>query len=217
MNTRTVPLLIFLVLFLDQAVKFYIKTNFVLGEAIDVFSWFQIVFIENEGAAWGAKLSDWLPISDRSGKLALTLFRIVAIGGISYWTYSSLKKRANSWLLTAQSLILAGALGNIIDSVFYGLLFTDSWGQIAQFLPPVGYEGFFHGKVVDMIYFPLIDTTWPEWVPIKGGSPFRFFDAVFNIADVSISTGVGILLVFGSKAFPKEAENNPESAQQQPS
>jgi signal peptidase II len=217
MNTRTVPLLIFLVLFLDQAVKFYIKTNFVLGESIDVFSWFHIVFIENEGAAWGAKLSDWLPISDRTGKLALTLFRIVAIGGISYWTYSSLKKRANAWLLTAQSLILAGALGNIIDSVFYGLLFTDSWGQIAQFLPPVGYEGFFHGKVVDMIYFPLIDTTWPEWVPIKGGSPFRFFDAVFNIADVSISTGVGILLVFGSKAFPKQAENNPESAQQQPS
>ncbi len=217
MNTRTVPLLIFLVLFLDQAVKFYIKTNFVLGESIDVFSWFHIVFIENEGAAWGAKLSDWLPISDRSGKLALTLFRIVAIGGISFWTYSSLKKRANAWLLTAQSLILAGALGNIIDSVFYGLLFTDSWGQIAQFLPPVGYEGFFHGKVVDMIYFPLIDTTWPEWVPIKGGSPFRFFDAVFNIADVSISTGVGILLVFGSKAFPKEAENNQESAQQQPS
>jgi signal peptidase II len=217
MNTRTVPLLIFLVLFLDQAVKFYIKTNFVLGESIDVFSWFHIVFIENEGAAWGAKLSDWLPISDRSGKLALTLFRIVAIGGISYWTYSSLKKRANAWLLTAQSLILAGALGNIIDSVFYGLLFTDSWGQIAQFLPPVGYEGFFHGKVVDMIYFPLIDTTWPEWVPIKGGSPFRFFDAVFNIADVSISPAVGILLVFGSKAFPKEAENNPESAQQQPS
>ncbi|MEY3039547.1 MAG: hypothetical protein RLZZ593_689 [Bacteroidota bacterium] len=217
MNTRTVPLLIFLVLFLDQAVKFYIKTNFILGESIDVFSWFHIVFIENEGAAWGAKLSDWLPISDRSGKLALTLFRIVAIGGISYWTYSSLKKRANAWLLTAQSLILAGALGNIIDSVFYGLLFTDSWGQIAQFLPPVGYEGFFHGKVVDMIYFPLIDTTWPEWVPIKGGSPFRFFDAVFNIADVSISTGVGILLVFGSKAFPKQAENNPESAQQQPS
>jgi len=217
MNTRTVPLLIFFVLFLDQAVKFYIKTNFVLGESIDVFSWFHIVFIENEGAAWGAKLSDWLPISDRSGKLALTLFRIVAIGGISFWTYSSLKKRANAWLLTAQSLILAGALGNIIDSVFYGLLFTDSWGQIAQFLPPVGYEGFFHGKVVDMIYFPLIDTTWPEWVPIKGGSPFRFFDAVFNIADVSISTGVGILLVFGSKAFPKEAENNQESAQQQPS
>ena len=214
MNTRTVPLLIFLVLFLDQAVKFYIKTNFVLGESIDVFSWFHIVFIENEGAAWGAKLSDLLPISDRTGKLALTLFRIVAIGGISYWTYRSLKKGANSWLLTAQSLILAGALGNIIDSVFYGLLFTDSWGQIAQFLPPVGYEGFFHGKVVDMIYFPLIDTTWPEWVPIKGGSPFRFFDAVFNIADVSISTGVGILLVFGSKAFPKEVENNPESAQQ---
>jgi signal peptidase II len=214
MNTRTVPLLIFLVLFLDQAVKFYIKTNFVLGESIDVFSWFHIVFIENEGAAWGAKLSDLLPISDRTGKLALTLFRIVAIGGIGYWTYNSLKKGANSWLLTAQSLILAGALGNIIDSVFYGLLFTDSWGQIAQFLPPVGYEGFFHGKVVDMIYFPLIDTTWPEWVPVKGGSPFRFFDAVFNIADVSISTGVGILLVFGSKAFPKEVENNPESAQQ---
>ena len=92
MNTRTVPLLIFLVLFLDQAVKFYIKTNFVLGESIDVFSWFHIVFIENEGAAWGAKLSDLLPISDRTGKLALTLFRIVAIGGIGYWTYNSLKK-----------------------------------------------------------------------------------------------------------------------------
>lgn len=209
MNTRTVPLLIFLVLLLDQAVKFYIKTSFVLGESVDVFSWFHIVFVENEGAAWGAKLSDWLPISDRSGKLALTLFRIFAIGGIGYWTYNSLKKGANSWLLTAQSLILAGAIGNIIDSVFYGLLFTDSWGQLAQFLPPVGYEGLFHGKVVDMIYFPLFDTTWPEWVPIKGGTPFRFFDAVFNIADVSISTGVGILLVFGSKAFPKEQADQP--------
>ncbi|WP_209401589.1 lipoprotein signal peptidase [Pseudozobellia sp. WGM2] len=203
MGLKKSLLLIIAVLLIDQISKVYIKTHFVLGESIEVFSWFKILFIENSGAAWGAKLSDFLPLSEPVGKLILTVFRLFAVAGIGYWLYDTIKKQSSKILILAVSLIFAGALGNIIDSVFYGVIFNDSYQQVATAFSEEPYGGFFYGKVVDMLYFPLIDTTWPEWVPYFGGNDFRFFEPVFNIADMAISTGVGILIVFNKKAFGK--------------
>ncbi len=206
MSLKKSALLILLILVIDQWSKIYIKTHFVLGESIDVFNWFKILFIENEGAAWGAKLSDLLPISDKVGKLVLTIFRLFAICGIGYWLYDVIRKKMSRTLVIAVSLIFAGALGNIIDSVFYGMLFNQSYNEVASLFSSEPYGSLFYGKVVDMLYFPLIDTTWPDWMPYLGGSNFRFFEPVFNIADTAISTGVGILLIFNKKAFKENAE-----------
>jgi len=196
-------LLIALILLIDQVTKIYIKTHFVLGESVEVFSWFRILFIENEGAAWGTKLSDLLPIADSTGKLILTVFRLLAIMGIGYWLIDIVRKNSSATLVIAVSLIFAGALGNILDSVFYGMLFNGSQNQVATLFAEKPYGSLFYGRVVDMLYFPMIDTTWPEWIPSIGGHPFRFFEPVFNIADTAISTGVGILIVFNKKAFRK--------------
>ena len=201
MSIKKSFLIIVLVLLVDQVSKIYIKTHFALGDSYEVFEWFKIHFIENSGAAWGAKLNDFLPISENTAKLILTLFRLFAVAGIGYWLFDSIKKQSSRTLVLAVSLIFAGALGNIIDSVFYGVFFNDSIGQVATLFSEDPYGGLFFGKVVDMLYFPMIDSTWPAWVPYFGGSNFSFFDPVFNVADTAISTGVGILLVFNKKAF----------------
>ena len=201
MSIKKSFLIIILVLLVDQVSKIYIKTHFALGDSYEVFEWFKIHFIENSGAAWGAKLNDFLPISEDTAKLILTVFRLFAVAGIGYWLFDSIKKQSSRTLVLAVSLIFAGALGNIIDSVFYGVLFNDSIGQVATLFSEEPYGGLFFGKVVDMLYFPMIDSTWPSWVPYFGGSNFSFFDPVFNVADTAISTGVGILLVFNKKAF----------------
>jgi signal peptidase II len=199
MNLKKSLLIISLVLMVDQISKFYVKTHFSLGDSIKVFDWFQILFVENEGMAWGAK------IPGEYGKLFLTLFRLVAIVGIGYWLWDSVRKNMSKILIVAIALIFAGAFGNIIDSVLYGIIFNDSHHQVATLFPSEGaYGTIFHGKVVDMLYFPLWKGYLPEWLPIWGGKFFTFFDPVFNIADMSISTGVGLLIVFNKRAFPKK-------------
>ena len=179
MNLKKTILLAVVILVLDQWSKIFIKTHFTYQEEIQVFSWFKIFFIENRGAAWGTQLSDFLPIGERSAKFGLTLFRLFAIVGIAIWGYRSALKKAPSLLLIAIALIFSGALGNIIDSVFYGKLFTVSTPySVATFAWDSsigGYDNFFYGRVVDMLYFPLIDTTWPDWVPFLGSKPLRFF------------------------------------------
>ena len=214
MNLKKSLIIIILILLVDQISKVYIKTSFILGEAHEVFSWFKILFIENEGAAWGTKLSDILPISESVGKLILTIFRIFAVFGIGYWLWDIIRKQSPRTLILAVSLIFAGAVGNIIDSVFYGVIFDHSNGQVATLFADETYGSLFHGKVVDMLYFPMVDTTWPNWVPSVGGQRFRFFEPVFNVADTAISTGVGILIVFNKKAFPKKDETKAEVADQ---
>ena len=206
MSKKQTFLLVALILFIDQASKIYIKTHFELGQELKIFDWFRIYFIENEGMAWGAKLSDISSfISDSSAKLSLTIFRIFAVCGIGYWLYQSLHKKTSKILTVALALVFSGALGNIIDSVFYGILFDGSLGQTATLFPTEGYANLFHGKVVDMLYFPLFKGYFPEWIPFFGGNYFSFFNPVFNIADMAISTGVGLLLVFNKKVFPKSS------------
>ena len=190
MSLKKSLIIVILILLVDQISKIYIKTSFILGESHDVFSWFKILFIENEGAAWGTKLSDLLPIAEPAGKLVLTIFRIFAVFGIGYWLWDIIRKQSPRTLILAVSLIFAGAVGNIIDSVFYGIIFDHSNGQVATLFADEPYGSLFHGKVVDMLYFPLVDTTWPDWVPSWGGQRFRFFEPVFNIADTAISTGL---------------------------
>jgi len=201
MSLKKATFLIILILLIDQISKIYIKTNFILGEEVNVVNWFRILFVENEGMAWGAK------IPGEYGKLLLTLFRLGAIVGIGYWLWDSVRNNGSRVLITAIAFIFAGALGNIIDSVFYGIIFDDSYGHVAQLFPESGgYGTLFHGKVVDMLYFPLYNGILPSWIPFWGGEQFSFFDPVFNVADTAISVGVGLLLVFNKKAFPKKDE-----------
>jgi signal peptidase II len=199
MSLRKAYLLIFIILIVDQASKIYIKTNFILGEEVEVFKWFKILFIENEGMAWGTK------IPGVYGKLFLTLFRLAAVSGIGYWLWDSVeRKHSSNYLIVSIALIFAGAFGNIIDSVFYGVIFDDSHQQLATLFAENPYGTWFHGQVVELFYFPFVkDYPMPDWVPFIGGRPFTFFNAIFNVADMSISTGVGILIFFNKKAFHK--------------
>ena len=212
MTLKKSALIVILILLVYQISKIYVKTTFTYQQSVEVFSWFKILFIENEGAAWGAKLSDIFPIADSTGKLILTVFRLFAVGGIGYWLFDTIKKQAPKVLILAVSLIFAGALGNIIDSVFYGVLFDESYGKVATLFSDDAYSSLFHGKVVDMLYFPIVqDAVWPSWIPVIGGNTFSFFEPVFNVADTAISTGVGILLVFNKKAFGSKNDKSVEA------
>ena len=200
MKARHITLIILLVVVADQALKFYIKTNYYLNEHHDILgSWFRLHFVENEGMAYGWKFGG------ESGKMILTLFRLGAVIFGVWYLGSIIKKKYSRGFIISASLIFAGALGNLIDSMFYGLLFEESIQgsySVAKFLPAHGYAGFLHGKVVDMLYFPIIrEAHFPAWVPFWGGDEFEFFRPIFNLADASISTGVITILLFQKRFF----------------
>lgn len=185
--------LIFLaVLVIDQVIKVTVKTNMFMHERIKVTDWFYILFTENPGMAFGWEFFD---------KLFLTLFRIVAVIAIGYYIRKVIQKGVPTGYVVCLSLILAGAFGNIVDCVFYGLIFNNPPVPfVAEFVPiGTGYESIFHGRVVDMFYFPLIETNWPDWMPIVGGEHFVFFSPIFNFADAAISCGIVALLLFYHK------------------
>jgi signal peptidase II len=183
---------------LDQIIKIYVKTHFALGEEVVVFDWFRIHFTENNGMAMGFEFGG------KAGKLFLTLFRLVAVSAIVYWLMGAIRSKTHNAVIVAISLIFSGAVGNIIDSVFYGVLFDSSNHKVATLFSDTPYGDLFYGKVVDMFYFPLWQGTLPEWIPFMGGELFTFFQYIFNPADAFISVGVALLFVFNKQAFPKE-------------
>ena len=211
MSLKKAALFIFIILLIDQVSKIYIKTHFVLGEDVDVLSWFKIFFVENKGMAWGTKLNDIFPfLSENTAKVSLTIFRICAIFGLVYWLYKTVRSKGPKVLIISLIFIMAGAIGNIIDSVFYGVLFNNSSTQVATFLgTEPGYAPLLYGQVVDMLYLPIWNGYLPEWIPFVGGDFFTFFEPVFNIADVSICIGFIILIFWNKTAFSsaKEEEN----------
>ncbi|HRO42488.1 MAG TPA: lipoprotein signal peptidase [Flavipsychrobacter sp.] len=206
MKYRHAILIVLLILVIDQASKVYIKTNFYYGEEVKVAGdWFRLHFIENEGMAFGMKLSQ-----GTIGKLILTLFRLFAVIFGFFLLKKIVVKGYTKGAIICGSLILAGALGNLIDSIFYGMIFTESSFHIARMVPfGEGYGALFHGRVVDMLYFPLVDTKLPGWIPLVGGKNFAFFEPVFNIADAAISVGVITLLVFQKRLLQKNEVQEP--------
>jgi len=189
---RMAMLIVIAILLIDQIIKIWVKTNMTLHEVISVTSWFKICFIENNGMAYGMEIGS---------KLLFSLFRIVAISVGVYYLYLQTIRRAKFGYIACLALVIAGAVGNVIDCMFYGLIFNASSEYYTSFVVPfgTGYAPFLMGKVVDMFYFPLIVTTWPEWIPVYGGSEFIFFSPIFNFADASISVGVVLLLLFYRK------------------
>lgn len=189
--------LIFLILLADQVLKIWVKTTMTIGQEHHIFGhWFILHFIENNGMAFGMELGG------EFGKLALSIFRIIASVAIAWYIGHLIKNNAPSGLVLAVSAIFAGAVGNIIDSAFYGMIFSESYFQPAVMFPPEGgYSGFLHGRVVDMLYFPVIRGAWPDWSPIRPGESFLFFRPVFNLADSAVTTGVLAIIVFQKKFF----------------
>ncbi|HEY9258657.1 lipoprotein signal peptidase [Chitinophaga sp.] len=208
MKYRHVVFIVILILVIDQTLKFWIKTHMFMQQEFVIFpNWFRIHFIENEGMAYGLKFGGDF------GKILLTMFRLVAVVVGFVYMKKLIKEKYSTGLLICGSLILAGAAGNLIDSMFYGIIFNDSIGyEVAKFMPSGGgYGSFLHGRVVDMLYFPIYEGYLPNWVPFKGGDYFVFFRPVFNVADAAISTGVVAILLFQKRFFgkhmqPKEVE-----------
>ncbi len=211
--TKKSILVVVIILILDQALKIWVKTHMMIGEEIPIFDhWFLLHFIENNGMAFGMELAG------RSGKFLLSIFRLVAIVAIGWYISRLIRQKAPAGLVVAVSMIFAGALGNIIDSAFYGMIFDDSYFHVARLFPDEGgYATFLHGKVVDMLYFPIIKGRFPEWFPFWGGEDFIFFRPVFNISDSAITVGVGIILLFYRRFFRHEegTEEKPEGGTDQ--
>lgn len=203
MKLRNTILIIALIIIADQALKIWIKTSFPFGNTgITGLDWFQLYFIENKGMAWGWEFGgEW-------GKMVLTLFRLAAVIFGTWYLYKIVQKKYSRGFIVCASLIYAGALGNLIDSMFYGLIFEETtYSYVAKIFPADGYAGFLHGRVVDMLYFPIIKSTFPSWMPFIGGDDFEFFSPIFNIADASISIGVITLFVFQKRFFKKHKED----------
>jgi len=177
------------ILVIDQVIKIWVKTHMTLHEQIEIFSWFKIVFIENNGMAYGMEIGS---------KLVLSLFRVVAVSVLGYYIVQQVRKQARYGYIVCLSMVMAGAAGNIFDSMFYGLIFNASSEFYTSYFVPfgTGYAPFLMGQVVDMFYFPLIVTTWPDWVPMFGGQPYVFFSPIFNFADAAISVSVVLVLLF---------------------
>jgi len=205
----TAVLIVLAVLVIDQVLKIWVKTHMTLHESIEIASWFKITFIENNGMAFGMEIGS---------KIFLTAFRVLAVGALSYYIWLQVAQRARTGYVVLLSMILAGAMGNLIDCLFYGQIFTVSTPyNIAEFVSfGQGYAPVMMGKVVDMFYFPLIETTWPTWMPVVGGQEFVFFSPVFNFADANVSVGIIALLLFYrkelshitfSKSHPIEADD----------
>ncbi|MCS6918036.1 MAG: lipoprotein signal peptidase [Chitinophagales bacterium] len=204
-------LVVSVVLLADQAVKFWVKLTFQYSESRRIADWFYLYFIENEGMAFG------LSLGGEAGKLVLTVFRLIAVGVLIWYLNRTIRRGAPKGLVVSLSLILAGALGNIVDSVFYGRIFSESTpDQVAVLFPEGGgYAPLLHGRVVDYLYFPLFEGFLPQWVPVWGGDYFIFFRPIFNIADASITTGVLLILLFQRTFFPPQPKQKTADAEQQ--
>ncbi len=200
-------LIILAIIIADQALKIWVKTHMILDDEILITHWFRIHFAENRGMAFSMELPGFW------GKMALSAFRLIATIGGSIFIIRLFRQKAHWGFITACSIILAGAIGNLLDGALYGLIFSDSYGKVAEFLPKGGgYAGAMQGLVVDMLRFPLYQGVLPKWVPFWGGEYFEFFNAVFNISDAAITIGVFIILIF-QKSFFKEEEDKPETAE----
>lgn len=207
-KSTAVFLTILIILIIDQAVKIYVKTNIHYGDGFDILglSWAKIHFVENEGMAFG------MSFGGLTGKYILSIFRLVMTGFLLYIAYNLVKQNESMGLIVSFSMVIAGAIGNSIDGMFYGMIFSESHfhGGLATMFPPEGgYGSFLTGKVVDMLYFPMIDTVLPEWVPIYGGERFEFFKPVFNIADSAITVGVASILIFHRRFFSNDMVKEP--------
>ena len=198
-------LTILIAIVLDQVIKIYVKTNFILGEEVLVFDWFRIHFVENNGMAMGFEFGG------KAGKLFLTIFRIVAVGAIIYWLAGNIKRKVHNAVIIGIALIFSGAVGNIIDSIFYGVLFNHPKHSVASLFPETTNGAFFYGKVVDMFYFPIWEGVLPNWIPFIGGEMYTFFQYIFNPADSYITIGVVLLFIFSKHAFPKEEKKDTET------